>query len=249
MATDLHFRLATLCSVSRRFSSSCVTPQANIPRCDGRIWRHARLVRATLAQVDAELMVSLGALLVAGIALYFTGMAARATKAQADAVTEQIELQRQMHRDAAQPYVWVDLRPDSKQSSLLILVVGNSGHTVATNVRATFDPPFGLGSQGAVKWSASKLLSEGIPSLSPGRQIVWVLGAENAILGTESALRVTITVDAEGPSGPLPQLRYDVDVHTYRGAHDSPDGSLHLVRMAIEQVATVIARENGTSRP
>ncbi len=39
-----------------------------------------------------------------------------------------------MHEDAAQPYVWVDLRPD--EHAQLLLLVGNSGPTVATDVRA-----------------------------------------------------------------------------------------------------------------
>jgi hypothetical protein len=214
------------------------------------------------------LVVALGALAVAAVALYFTRMAARATEvtaratgvtaratevaarateAQAGAVTEQTELQRQMHRDAAQPYVWVDIRPDSKQPDLLILVVGNSGHTVAKNVRATFDPSLTslkTGAQRRAAESASRALREGIPSLSPGRQIVWVLGSGHEVLGTETVLRFTITVDADGPSDRLPQLRYEVDIHAYRESHDAPDGSLHLVRKAIEQVATVIARES-----
>jgi hypothetical protein len=196
--------------------------------------------------MDAQTLGTVVAALAAVAAAIFAGVALAATRAQAGAAIEQTEIQREVHRDGAQPYVWVDIRPDAKQPSLLVLVVGNSGRTVAQNVRATFAPKLQVGALQPKAESASKWLGEGIPSLPPGRQIIWPLGVGHEVLGTENELRFTITVNAEGPFGPLPQLRYDVDVHAYRESHDSPDGSLHLVRKAIEQVATVIVRETRT---
>lgn len=206
-----------------------------------------------LGQMEAEAWIGIGALVVAGIALFFTGMAALATKAQASATKEQAsaaieqtEIQRQIQRDSVQPYVWVDIRPDRGQASLWTIVAGNSGPTVATNVRATFDPPLPRGtlhvSPMPADEAASKQLAEGLPSLAPGREIVWALGAGPDVLSTDEPLRFTITVKADGPFGPVPELRYDVDLHAYRKSLDSPDGTLHRVRVAIDNLAKAIAK-------
>ena len=77
--------------------------------------------------MSAEAWIAGGAALIALVALYFTGIAAKAAK-------DQTKIQRQLRIDAAQPYVWIDLRENTKVGSTLMLVIGNSGPTVATNV-------------------------------------------------------------------------------------------------------------------
>ena len=66
---------------------------------------------------------------------------AAAAERAAAAAEQQTEIQMQLRKDAAQPYVWIDVRPDDMSDVLLNLVIGNSGPTVAQNVRATIDPP------------------------------------------------------------------------------------------------------------
>ncbi|MFI2490270.1 hypothetical protein ACH47X_25385 [Promicromonospora kroppenstedtii] len=204
--------------------------------------------------MDANAWIATVAALIAAVALFFTGMAALATKAQAastkaqaasskaqaDAAIEQTKIQQQLRLDAVQPYVWADLRPDAKQSQLLVAVVGNSGPTIATNVRVTFDPPLESTVLAETGRTVSELLLAGLPSLPPGRQMVWFLGLGSKVMSADAALRFTITVDADGPHGPLPQLRYVVDVVVHGESIDSPDGSLHLVRKAIEDVASAV---------
>lgn len=57
------------------------------------------------------------------------------------AARRQNELQEQMWRDQAQPYVVADVRPDPGQGHLLQVVLENRGNTIARNVHVTFDPP------------------------------------------------------------------------------------------------------------
>jgi hypothetical protein len=150
-----------------------------------------------------------------------------------------------MHRDAAQPYVWVDIRPDTTERQLLAVVVGNSGPTFATNIRATFNPPLPTGTLNGRDEGASERLRAGLPSLAPGKQLSWALGMGPVVLGSDRSRRYTITIDADGPFGPLPQLSVDVDVVSYIGVLVRPEGSLHKVEEAIGRVAAAI----GSSRP
>ncbi|NHB83640.1 hypothetical protein G7085_00115 [Tessaracoccus sp. HDW20] len=99
--------------------------------------------------------ISIIALVVSSLALPFTVWAAYATAKQADAARAQTEiqreqvnaareqtiLQRELAEAASQPYAWADIQPDTQQGSMLQVVVGNSGPTMARNVRVTFDPP------------------------------------------------------------------------------------------------------------
>lgn len=114
------------------------------------------------------------------VAVYFnaqsTGAANRAASAAgraASAAEEQTKIQRQLRIDAAEPYVWVDVRPDSETGTLLNLVIGNSGPTVATNVRITVDPPLPTIDQLAGRAEAAQgRLADGISSFAPGRLLL-----------------------------------------------------------------------------
>jgi hypothetical protein len=186
---------------------------------------------------EPNVLVTFLPTVIAVLATVFAGLSAWAG-------IRQTGLQRKIHQDATQPYVWVDIRPDSKEPNLHTVVVGNSGPTFATNVRATFDPPLPTGTLrgGGRDEAASRRLREGLPSLAPGRQFTWPLGFGEAVLGPDESRRYTITIDANGPYGPLPRQCFDVDIHSYRETLDSPDGSLHKVRMAIEKVATAVEK-------
>lgn len=95
------------------------------------------------------------ALIISIVSVLFTGWAAVATARQArsareqteiqreqvEAAREQTRLQRELSHEASQPYVWADIQPDMKQGTVLDLVIGNSGPTVATDIKVTFEPP------------------------------------------------------------------------------------------------------------
>ncbi len=169
---------------------------------------------------------------IALIALFYTARAANAAKAQT-------ELQREMRKDAAQPYVWADVRADQHQGTLLNLVLGNAGPTFAHNVRATFEPSLPTESQfnGA---RVQERLRNGVASLGPGHRLVWPLGRGFELLSEDAPQIHTVTIDADGPFGPMPTMVYQLNLADLRETHDVPEGSLHLVRKAIQDVAKAV---------
>jgi hypothetical protein len=215
--------------------------------------------------MSPETWVAIAAAVVALVALFFTGMSAVATRsaaATAKAQTkiqeqsvrvaeeqtriqqlaartamEQTEIQRQLRIDAVQPYVWADIRPDESVGVILNLVVGNSGPTVARNVRVTVDPPLPRIDQLAERVdNAETRLAGGLKSLAPGRRLSWPLGQGFNLLNDDGPHSYTFTVTADGPFGPVSQLTYVVDTSEWKGITDRPAGSLDEVTNAIKEL-------------
>ena len=160
----------------------------------------------------------------------------------ARAAEEQTNIQRQLMQQTAQPYIWADIQADSKQGDLLHLVLGNSGPTVARNVRVTIDPSISSkGNAGCYAEHAQRRLREGVLSLAPGRTIRWSLGLGSDLLKSENDETVyRIVVTGEGPYGPLDPWDVLVRPSDWRESLDQPDGSLHLVRKSIDELAKAI---------
>ncbi|RNL84776.1 hypothetical protein [Halostreptopolyspora alba] len=184
------------------------------------------------------------AALVSIVSAIFTGVQVKAVRKQtghqeraADAANEQTKLQRQIARDAAQPYVWVDVRADEAQGSAFNLLLGNSGPTFAHNIRATIDPPLPSDNSSSAKGEAAqRRLREGIKSLGPGHRLVWFIGIGRKIVEEDVPQLHTITIEAEGPYGPVGPLTYDLDLADFRETRDAPEGNLYFVRKAIEKI-------------
>lgn len=191
--------------------------------------------------MDASAWISLVATVVAVAALICSWVLARASRQQAASAKDQAEITRQLRIDSAQPYVWVDMRPDEQHAGLLVLMVGNSGPTVATDVRVTFQPDLDIprsatvpnNSRGA---DARDLLRRGIKSLPPGRVMQWNLGAVHQLINDGYALAYTATITAEGPFGPTPRLAYTIDVEDIRYTLAVPPGTLHGVTQAVQSL-------------
>lgn len=205
---------------------------------------------------------SIVALSVSAVALLFTAWAAWATDRQARAAAaqtkiqmeqvaaarEQTALQQQLAREALQPYVWVDIQPDAQQGTALNVVMGNSGPTVARNIRVTFDPPL----QGCEPVSeiskVQHMLTNGLRSLAPGRVLRWTLGAAHEVLASGAPLAHNVRVEADGPYGPAPVLEFDIDMAQWGETRDAPDGSLHHVRGAIDKLGEAVTAVDVTLR-
>ena len=97
------------------------------------------IIRNVIKDIRPEYWVALGAavsilsLLVAGFSLIYVRRSAKASR-------EQTKQQKQAAKDAAQPMVWVDIRGDSGRGQALVLLLGNSGPSIARDVKVTFDP-------------------------------------------------------------------------------------------------------------
>lgn len=194
------------------------------------------------------LFISLGAMFFAGWAAYATWRQAKSVEAQTaiqkdqvEAAREQTRLQREIANGTTQPYVWADLQPDMKQGTVLDLVVGNSGPTVATNIRVTFDPALPVSSdwQGDIV-KLQNTLANGLHSLAPHREIRWALGASPDLMAEDRPQLIQIRVTANGPHGRLPELVVPVDISQWRQSKDAPDGSLHHVRKSIQDLSKTV---------
>src|SRR5215211_5950442 len=129
------------------------------------------IIRKVISDIEPEYWVALGAavsilsLMVAGFSLIYVRRSAKASR-------EQTKQQKQASKDAAQPMLWVDIRDDDGQGQVLLL--GNSGPSIARDVKVTFDPapPSTLDIKPILE-----ALRQGIASLPPGRTMQWGLGA------------------------------------------------------------------------
>jgi hypothetical protein len=143
-------------------------------------------------------------------AMWYARTQARAAKAQVRYAAKQLEFAEQIQRDQAQPYVFVDLRPDERDPVLMMLMIENLGRTVARDVRVAFDPP--LRSKTFSQISDLRVLREGVAALPPGRRLSWFFESSFEIFDPNLPGKYTVTVDAVGPFGPLDQLVYDIDL-------------------------------------
>ena len=97
------------------------------------------IIRNVIRDIKPEYWVALGAavstlsLMVAGFSLIYVRRSAKASR-------EQTKQQKQAAKDAAQPMLWVDIRGDDGQGRALVLLLGNSGPSIARNVKVLFDP-------------------------------------------------------------------------------------------------------------
>src|SRR5215218_5393472 len=131
------------------------------------------IIRNIVTNIKPEYWVALGAavsilsLLVAGFSLIYVRRSAKASR-------EQTKQQKQAAKDAAQPMVWVDIRGHDGPGQALVLLLGNSGASIARNVKVILDPapPATLEIKPILE-----ILRQGIASLPPGRPVQWTLGA------------------------------------------------------------------------
>jgi hypothetical protein len=193
--------------------------------------------------MNAGTWVAIVAAIIAAVSVYFNGQYTRAAKRAANAADEQTRIQQQLRTDAAQPYVWADVRPDETTGTLLNLVIGNSGPTIATFVRVRIDPPLPAIDELKERAEAAQAwLAEGIRSIAPGRTYTWPLGQGFNLLNGSGPLTHTFTIDANGPFGPLPATTHLVDLADMRGTLDRPS-SLYQLTKAVENLTQTLRRQ------
>ena len=146
---------------------------------------------------------------------------------------------------SAQPYVWADVQLDQVDGYVLNLVLGNSGPTFAENVRVNFDPPLPREAWADhLTSNAITRLREGVGSLAPGRTVAWSLGGSPQILESSQPQVHRVTVDADGPFGPVPTFAYVIDLSDYREMEAQPAGSIYELTRAVDKVAAALKRQS-----
>jgi hypothetical protein len=137
--------------------------------------------------------------------------------------------------------VWADLRIDDTSGTLVNIVVGNSGPTVAEKVRVKVDPALpAVGPDPKRAKAAERLLADGLESLPPGRVLMWPLGTAPELMNAKIPQAYKLTVTARGPFGPVPTLTYIVDMANWHGSLDRPSGNLHRVALAVKELTKAI---------
>jgi hypothetical protein len=163
------------------------------------------------------------------------------------------ELQRKIHEDSAQPYMRASIVGDRAQGTLLKLVVRNEGPTVATNIKAIFDPrpvPSGLSTDGVPFEDILDRLANGLSSLAPGHRIQWVFDTGPNFFEGDGHPTTQVTVTCDGPYGPCTPNTYIVDLEDIRHSLDVPDGSLHRVAERLKDLTKVRSKAPpGTNTP
>ena len=192
--------------------------------------------------MDVSSVAAIVAAMTSWAAVVVALIAIRPARRSARASEEQTDIQRELARQSAQPYVWADIQPDRQQGTLIHLVVGNSGPTVARNVRVTIDPPLPVQSGDMTCAEiAQRRLQKGILSLAPGRRISWLIGLGSELLQNENDTTVyKICVNADGPYGPIAPNQIEIRLTDWRESNDAPDGSLHYVREEIRKLVTAV---------
>jgi hypothetical protein len=190
------------------------------------------IIRNVIRDIRPEYWVALGAavsilsLVVAGFSLIFVRRSANASR-------EQTKQQKQAVKDAAQPMLWVDIRGDDGQGQALVLLLGNSGPSIACNVKVTFEPspPSTLDVKPVLE-----ILKQGIASLPPGRTMQWALGAPHNASDWDPHKAYRIRIVAEGPFGPIEPLEYVLGVDDLDGSRAAPPGDLRAVAAELHEM-------------
>jgi hypothetical protein len=154
------------------------------------------------------ILISAAASIAAVLAAWFAGHQSLATAEQANIAQRQQELAEQIRKDQSQPFVFVDIRPDIG-GFLMMLIVENTGPTVARNIRVDFDPP--LRSVKFPEVANLLFIREGIKALPPGRRISWYFDTGPSIFSSDVPKKYRVRVNAEGPFGPTEEIEYDID--------------------------------------
>ena len=159
-------------------------------------------------------------LIVAGFSLIFARRSVKASR-------ELIKQQKQAAKDAAQPMLWVDIRDEDGQGEALVLLLGNSGPSIARKVRVTFDPA--PPATQAIK-PILAILKQGIASLPPGRTMRWVLGGADNRVNLDADFAYRVRIEAEGPFGRLEPLEYVLSIDDLDASRAAPPANLHRLQ-------------------
>lgn len=160
------------------------------------------------------------------VAAVATAVSGRFVRQQVRETKRQTDLQQAIAEGSSSPYVWVDVRLQFSNGWNLEFVIGNSGPTVATNVRVAIDPSLPTNHEGAYIDVMHEYLREGLSSLAPGRTLHWTLGPSADLVNKLGSLAHRVRVSCDRPHGAVPVAEYTLDMADFRESVARRDGSL-----------------------
>ena len=152
----------------------------------------------------------------------------------------QVKEARKLRWEQAQPFVVVDLLPNSYENSIIEISISNVGNTLARNVTFSFDPQIEI-SQERYNLADSVLFTEGIPSLPPGKEIRFIFDVGHQRFDSDLPNTYRITVNCEDAKGtPLPTLEYICDLELYMSLHTLGIRNIHHLAKNVEKIAKTL---------
>lgn len=174
--------------------------------------------------MSTENWIAVAAGAVAIVAAWISFTQARHAKTQTQAAVDQAAVARQQleqaekaQREQNEPYVIVDIQTDGPGSGLLVVIIENTGPTVARDVRIAVDPPLVSASGDNLTERLQAGLSRAIPMLPPGRRLKYAFDVSSRRFASELPTAFRFTVEAKGPFGDVEPMEYLVDISSWRG--------------------------------
>jgi hypothetical protein len=128
---------------------------------------------------------------------------------------DQLELAYRIQREQNEPYVVVDLGPAAPSSRLIVLSIYNSGPTMARDVSVQVTPEL-VSSHPSLTDRVQRAVACTIPFLPPGRKLVYPFDTAQR-WQSGLPMQFDVTVNAQGPAGPVEELTYRVDLDVLAG--------------------------------
>lgn len=137
-----------------------------------------------------------------------------------------------LRRDTTEPYLWADIRPSAHAGELLQLVVGNTGYTVATEVRVEFSPPL---RSTALSFKTGRP-AIALSSLTPGREFRWNLDIGASLFKSDLPKSYAVRINGSGPYGPLKERSYIINLQEYAESSGVTEGTLHEISRSVREL-------------
>lgn len=152
---------------------------------------------------------------------------------------------RTVREDQARPFVIVDIQPSVVWQNILNLTVENIGKTLARDVRIAFDPPL-RSSMKDNDLSNSLMLTEGIPSMPPGRRVTALFDLSHDRLSAGLPLRFRAEVSCKDAHGRKQEsLGYTIDLEFLYGLEQVTEYGTHQIADALRKIEKNVAKWTG----
>lgn len=101
----------------------------------------------------------------------------------------------------------------------MVLLVGDSGTSIAPHVKVNFEPP------PLAKLDIEpvlELLKQGLAAMAPGRTMEWVLGAAHDTVDWDAQNECQVRIEADGPFGPIEPVEFVIIINHLNGSRAAP---------------------------
>lgn len=165
---------------------------------------------------------------------------AASAREQVTVAEEQLELAKRVRLEEQEPHIVVDIIPAPHAIAVFMLVIENIGAAVARNVRISFDQPLHRAVEerypGQHALSASRMFTDGIPQMPPGRRIELLFDSADIRREAQLPMQYTASVQADWIGGQV-EAEYFIDLSVYYDLNFLPGKTMDDGVKALTDVA------------